>query len=358
MTSEQCGGTLALLGVTLTALIAAPAAGQAPDAQARVRDLQPLVRAVYAAVRGRPPGGEIPLGWSHAFFKGERGYTYVPFTVTVERGKVSASALVMYVFVTPHTDARPRGPSTPTNLETDVLPISSSFETAFEATYFVDLSRDAPPTVRVSRAFSLPAGSYDVYVALGASRASEAGGEERRPPGVDAPHVGLTRQQISIPDLWTPALATSTLVVAERVEPLTAPLTLEQQEANPYALSGWQIVPATSTAFIQANDLSVFFFVYNAGVTSQGKPDLGVEYAFHQRSGGRDTPFTRTAPQQFTAATMPGFSVAAGDQIIAGQAVPLKSFPAGTYRLEVKVVDRTSGSAVIRTVDFVVRGQE
>jgi hypothetical protein len=167
--------------------------------------------------------------------------------------------------------------------------------------------------------------------------------------------VTVIKQEVSVPDLWRPSLSTSTVVIAERVEPLTAPPTAEQQASNPYLLGGWDIVPARRTEFQPSDELSVIFFVYNAGLTSARKPDVTIEYAFYRRSEARATLFVRTPPQHLNASTVPSFSAEAGHQIIGGQAVPLKSFPEGGYRLEVKVVDKTNGSTVTRDVAFSVR---
>jgi hypothetical protein len=69
-----------------------------------------------------------------------------------------------------------------------------------------------------------------------------------------------------------------------------------------------------------------------------------------QHVDGRERYFVKTPPQHFNDSTIPGFSADAGHQIIGGQAVPLKSFPEAAYRLEVKIVDRTSGSTITRDV--------
>ena len=43
-----------------------------------------------------------------------------------------------------------------------------------------------------------------------------------------------------------------------------------------------------------------------------------------------------------------------GHQIIAGQTVPLSVFPAGDYRLEIKVTDNTNSAEIIENVMFTV----
>ena len=172
----------------------------------------------------------------------------------------------------------------------------------------------------------------------------------------EASKVMVIRQEVVVPDFSAPALTTSTVIVAERVEALQTPLTLEQQTEYPYALGAWQIVPAAGTDFTTRDELSVIFFVYNVGLTAARKPDLTIGYVFHRRSAGGVTYFSKTVPQTFNATTMPTFDPDAGHQIIGGQEVPLSTFPEGDYQLQIDVNDRTNGARLTRTVDFAVRG--
>src|SRR2546423_14335169 len=115
----------------------------------------------------------------------------------------------------------------------------------------------------------------------------------------------MIRQELSVPDLWKGGFSTSTVVVAERVEPvepLKAPLTPEQQDLEPYTLGTTRIVPAPSADFKKSDELAVIFFVYNQGLSAQGKPDISIEYRFHLRgTGGGETYFSKTAPQHLNA---------------------------------------------------------
>ena len=43
-----------------------------------------------------------------------------------------------------------------------------------------------------------------------------------------------------------------------------------------------------------------------------------------------------------------------GHQLQTGQAVPLASFPAGDYRLEIKVTDKLANKTITRDVNFTV----
>jgi hypothetical protein len=344
---------------TLSSSAAVPQSNDSPES-ARLKDVQVLVRVVYAALRGTLVLPERPLAWSNAFLKGQNGNTYIPYTLTIERARIATPTLAMYVYATPHLagpgPAKPR----PQDPEAEEARPPEPPEAAFEATYFVDLSREPPRgPYSFSRALSLPPGNYDVYVALGATSGIPAEGEPQtagKATNAGTSNVLVTRQEILVPDFSTSGIATSTVIVAERVEALKAPLTPEQQTANPYTLGAWQVVPAAGTDFKKSDELSVIFFVYNAGLTSARKPDVTIEYMFHRRTPGGTTYFSKTPPQRFDASTMPTYDVEAGHQIIGGQAVPLATFPEGAYQLEINVIDRTSGARLRRNIDFAVRG--
>ena len=83
---------------------------------------------------------------------------------------------------------------------------------------------------------------------------------------------------------------------------------------------------------------------------------MTIEYNFHQQTADGEEFFNKTNPQQFNDQTLPpGFDLTLGHQIVAGQSVPLSLFPAGDYRLEIKVTDNARSSEVIQNLTFTVR---
>jgi hypothetical protein len=205
-----------------------------------------------------------------------------------------------------------------------------------------------PGAYRIVLGFSAPAGVYGVYAAR-----AETAGRDDTSPTVDPADVRLVVQRVSVPDLWSTPLSTSSVVVAERVEPL--PPTGRPERSEAYVLGAFAIVPAGETDFRQSDELSVIFAIYNQGLTSAGKPDVSVEYRFHRRNGDRTSYYTRTEPQVFNGQTTPEFDASLGHQLIAGQSIGLGAFPAGAYRLEIEIVDKTRKQTVTRAVDFAVR---
>jgi hypothetical protein len=212
---------------------------------------------------------------------------------------------------------------------------------------FVDLPEATQGQVRISRAFAVSPGEYDVFVAL------------RERPGKDqkaAPKVALLNETVSVPDLGG-KLTTSSIFIADKIESLAAPLNREQQLKQPFTLGTMAIVPSIGNAVPKTGELSVIFFVYNPGIDASKKPNIEVEYNFHQKTSEGEKFFNKTNPQQFNAETLPPqFDVAQGHQVVGGQSVPMASFAPGEYRLEVKVNDKVSGQSLTRNVAFTVTG--
>ena len=168
--------------------------------------------------------------------------------------------------------------------------------------------------------------------------------------------TSLIRESLTVPDFWQPGLATSSIIVGDKVELLSAAVPESQLIENPYDFGRTRLVPAAAgRTFSKKEDLSVIFYVYNTAESKDKKPDVAVEFEFFRKYEGGEKFFNRTNPQSFNAETLsPAFDMAAGHQIVVGQSVPLASFPEGDYRLEIKVTDKIAGKSVVQTVNFTV----
>ena len=312
---------------------------QSLDRAAQERELVSLAAVVGAALRGEIVPTDEPFGWSNDFLKSSEQTTFVPFTLSIEASRLTTSEVAMYLFATP------RGPGA--GPESAAAP-AAAFEDGFHV-------RLGPPTEEgfheIRRGFWVPAGEYDVYAALSESASGLAAGAE--------PATMMLRKTLSVPDLWTDRLATSSVIVVESIESLTAPPDPSQLLANPYMLGSLRIVPRSTLDYLNDDELSMLFLVYNAGMTAAGMPDVTVEYAFSVRGRAGEEFFNRTSPQLFNERTLPqGFDLGGGHQIVAGQAVPLSGFPPAEYRLVITVTDHIGGESLTRRVDFSVAEAE
>ena len=206
---------------------------------------------------------------------------------------------------------------------------------------------EIPSSGKLSRAIALRPGQYEAFIAI-----KEKGTDQRNAP---PSKMGLLRKDLSIPDFNVPELATSSILVASAIEVLAAPLPPAQQEENPYVFGPMKIGLSPDGKFSKSGELNLVFWIYGAGAAAAGKPDVQVDYAFHQKLAEGEKYFNRTQPQVLNAQSLPPeFDVAAGHQLPGTLTVPLASFPSGDYRLEIKVTDKTSGKSVVQNVSFTV----
>lgn len=330
--------------------------GQKPNppklSNAQKADLTAITQLIDGVAAGKPAPNELSLTWAREdLLKAQGGRQYVPFTVTFDPSTVTAKSLTVYwrVVATGAAAAPPPPPANNQNQDQRNAKPAPRVEFAYEDMNTFTVPGGAKNPERISRSFAVGGGSYDVYVVV------KEPTPERPQRNAPPPKVSLVKQTVQVPDLWNDELNTSSVFVAERIDPLPAPLTPQQQSERPYALGVIEIVPAIDNAFTKSEELQTFLLVYNARTDKDNKPDVSIEFNFYAMQGGAEKFFNKTSPQNLNAQTLPpGFDFAAGHQLQAGQAVPLTSFPEGEYRLEIKVTDKLAEKTITRNVNFKV----
>jgi hypothetical protein len=311
------------------------------------QDIEALVKMVDGVSMGQQQApADLSVTWdSSHFVKGQDGKTYVPFTVMVDRSRLAAPGVAMYVRAVSKGGATNATTGTAGEKEKNDRKKDDKVEYPWDNVHFVDV----PENGKISRAMAVPGGEYELFVAI-----KEKGtGDRKQPPA----KVGLLRHDLSVPDFTKAELSTSSVIVAETVEPVQTAMTNEQQQENPYTFGTMRIVPSTTPKFQKTGELQVVFWIYGATQDASKKPDVQIEYNFHQKTAEGEKYFNKTAPQQLNATTLPPqFDMAAGHQLPGSLVVPLASFPAGDYRLEIKITDKPSGKTLTRDVGFSVVG--
>jgi hypothetical protein len=356
---------------------------------AQRQELTPVVTVVDEVMKGASPAGTyvvasapakesaapqvqaapaaVPLSWKNDFLKAQNGLIYVPFTVAVEPGKLASNSVVGYLRVAARgTTAPPAAP--PERADKDKKDKKDAKKDdalfPFEDVYFTDLRGGSGQALRLTRAFAVPPGAYDVYVGIrDRGAAAPSGGAAPAAGGAPASSaapegttkVAVLKQELDVPNYHSDELQTSSVIVADKIEQLTTPLQGDQAKERPYVLGDAEIVPAQDLKFRKNEEINVVFQVYGVKYGDDKKPDLTIEYAFFQKDGTAEKAFNKTPPQAFNAQTLPpNFDPTQGHQIVGGQAVPLTSFPEGDFRLEVKITDNKAGKTITRDVTFSV----
>jgi hypothetical protein len=311
------------------------------------KDIDALLQMVDAVNEGKQPAPtDVPVAWeSNHFVKGSGGTTYIPFTLAIDPKALGMPAAAVYVRVmdkgTPQLSAAEQA--------FRARDTAGRQRGANQVTYpwanihFVDLPQDG----KVSRAMALQPGAYEVIIAVKDRTQEKA---RNQPPA----KLGYLKRDLTVPDFNLAELSTSSVIVASAIESLSSPLKEEEQQENPYTFGTMKVVPSADRKLKKSGELQVLFWVYGVQETS-GKPDVTIEYNFHQKTAEGEKYFNKTAPQALNASTLPPqFSVAAGHQLPGSLVVPLTSFPEGEYRLEIKVTDKVSGKTLTQNAAFVV----
>jgi hypothetical protein len=325
------------------------------QSDAQKKEIQDVVRFVDGVAAGQPAPNDLGLSWVREdFLKATGNKQYVPFTITYDPSKVTGQGIALYWRVVSKDAAAAAPAAVPPgkndkndkDKKDDKKPPAPRF--AYEDLNMLTATPGQTGPARISRSFTVNSGSYDVFVVL-----KEANSQQKNAP---APKMSLIKQTVTVPDFWNADLSTSSIIVAQRIEPLNAPLSPNEQAERPYALGMMEITPAFDMKFSKKSELSTFMLIYNPKTDSMNKPDVTVEYNFYQKpAGAPEKFFNKTNPQALNATTLPPqFDMAQGHQLQTGQAVPLASFPDGDYRLEIKVTDKLANKSLTRDVNFTV----
>ena len=318
------------------------------------KEIQNVVKIVDDLAAGQTAPNDLSASWVREdFLKAQGNKEYVPFTIAIDPTRLTPNTPNVAFYwrvVAKGGDAAAAAPAAAGQKKDDKdKKDKKKADYAYEDISFVPVAQGQNPQ-RIARSFTVGAGTYDVFVVV------KEPTPEKPPKNAPPPKMSAFRQTVTVPDFWNGELNTSSVIVAQRIDPLPAPLTPQQQADRPYALGTMEITPVYDMKLKKTNELSTFMLIYNPKTDAQNKPDVTVEYNFYQKPAGQPEKFfNKTNPQSLNAQTLPPqFDLAAGHQLQSGQAVPLASFPEGDYRLEIKVTDKLANKTLTRELNFSV----
>lgn len=331
---------LSLLTAAAFALATGPAVlaqkkDQKKHSKQEQQEIEQLVKLVDGVMAGQPAPTDVQMTLTPYFLKSQEQRTFVPFVLKVSNGPATDTALYVRV-VDPAAAADDK--------EKD----KKKVEYPWDDIHFVPAAQMKDGNATLQRVFMAKPGTYDVYVAV----------KERLPekaPKNQTAKTGLLKTSVTVPDFNNGELATSSVIVTDKVNMLTAPLNPDEARERPFVFGTQELVPAADMNFTKGEELSIFFQVYNPGLDSAGKPNLVMEYNFHRKEGTEEKFFNKTNPQNVNATNLPPQFDPAKFPVPGGITVPLTSFGEGDYRLEIKITDKAGGKELTRNVNFSVK---
>jgi hypothetical protein len=343
-TAVRFRGTLRWTTAIALATVVAVATAAATDAFAQAKpstqkrskqeqaEIDQLVKLIDGVMAGQPAPGDIQMTLTPFFLKSQEQRTFVPFKLSVT-GAPAADAAMFVRVVNPAQQPDPK---------------TKRVEHPWEDIHMLTAAQIAAANGNLNRVFMAAPGTYDVYIAMKERL------PEKAPKGAVA-KVGVLKTQVVVPDFWNGELTTSSILVTDKLNVLTAAPSPEEARERPFVFGAQELIPAADMVFLKSEQLSTFFQVYNAALDPAGKPNLTLEYNFYRKEGGAEKFFNKTAPQNVNASMLPPTFDPAKFPVPGGIEVELKPFPEGDFRLEIKVIDKVSGKTVTRDVNFTVK---
>ena len=299
-------------------------------------DIAVLLKAVDTVEAGQAAATGTTVSWeSNHFIRAQEGTTYVPFTVQLDRTKLTSPSAAVYVRVAKRARRRRRKPRTARTPRTRTGRPSIRGRTS--------ISRRFRRKARVARAFQVPGGDYDVYIAV-----KDKGTVEKADKNY-TPNVALLKKELSVPDFNAPELATSSVILATAIQPAAT-----TAQEDPYVFGPMQIVPSRDGKYKKMDSLEIVYWIYGVAGDTAGKPDVLIENTFNQKTAEGEKFFNKTQPQALNAQSLPPDFTAKSGPLPGTLQVPLTSFPPGDYRLEIKITDKAAGKTVTQNVAFTV----
>jgi len=361
MTFSRFGAGIVLCICASTAVLAqkpsrAEQKAQTTATQAQQQEYATVVRLADSAMAGQPSPSDFPVQFQNDFLRAQAGAVWVPMTLTIDPAKLPSNAMTLYTRVAPRGMTAPPLPASGDKAEKSDkskndrskkndknanAPAGPSYP--YEDITVLDLKPAAPgQPIRIVRGFGVPPGSYDVYIVL-----------HERGPAAGAAKASVLKQPLEVPNYST-EFSASSILLAERVDTLPAPLPPDQQSERPYAFGANEIIVSPDRKFKKSQELLVLLQVYNASVSPDKKFNLEATYTFFQRDAGAEKRFNSTEPQSITSESAPAVDPAGPAGVPAGLGIPLQSFPEGNYRLEIKITDKLNAKVITQTVNFSV----
>jgi hypothetical protein len=324
--------------------------------QAQNQEVETVYRAADAAMSaGQAAPSDIPITVQTDFLKAQSGRIWVPLILTFDPAKTAGGPVTLYLRVTPRGMTAPPAPAPDAAAAKDkdkdkkkndknakAAPVPTGPTYPYEDVAFTELKATPGQPPRVQRGIGVPPGSYDLYVVL----------HERATGG----KLGVVKQALDVPNYGNGELQASSIILAQHVNQLTAPIPTDQQSEHPYAFGQTEIVVSPERKFKKTDELIVLFQIYNANISAEKKFSLEATYTFYRQEAGGEKRFNSTEPQPLNNDTMPpGFDPTnPNSSIQAGQGIPLQSFPEGNYRLEIKITDKQNSKVLTQNTTFTV----
>ncbi|MCS6804772.1 MAG: GWxTD domain-containing protein [Blastocatellia bacterium] len=158
---------------------------------------------------------------------------------------------------------------------------------------------------------------------------------------VTSGRTGVLHHGIQVPRFKEGELSSSSLILADRIEPLHGRLA-----AGPFVMGNLRVRPNVNSIFKPGDPLGVYMQVYNPGIDQTTlRPAVDVEYVV-LRDGKEVLRLTEDGQN--------GLSRFTTQQLTLARLLPVESLQPGTYQLEVRITDHVKQTRLTPKTTFII----
>jgi GWxTD domain-containing protein len=157
--------------------------------------------------------------------------------------------------------------------------------------------------------------------------------------------TGLVKQSFVVPRFQEGKLATSSVVLAQRIEPISNRVSTGQ-----FDIGRFKVIPNVASTYKAQQLVPVFMHVYDTQLDQTSlRPTLDVEYVIlHDGKEVKKVTDSYPADEKKQGVI---FDLA-GSQLVVARGVPTDGLAPGEYKLRVRVTDRVAQKTIAPEVDF------
>ncbi len=158
---------------------------------------------------------------------------------------------------------------------------------------------------------------------------------------VNSGRTGVVHHGIEVPRYAEGQLSTSSLILADKIEPLHGRLA-----AGPFVLGNLKVRPSVNSRFKQGRPVGVYMEVYNPGIDQTTlRPAVDIEYIISR--DGQEVMRVKEDGQS-------GLSRFTTQEITLARLLPVDTLDPGTYTLEVRITDHVKQTTVAPKTQFTI----
>ncbi|HKY34175.1 MAG TPA: GWxTD domain-containing protein [Candidatus Polarisedimenticolia bacterium] len=296
-----------------TAPPSSPPAPEAPPAERTPQmELMEQVRAAAEAPSA------IPLDVTMNYYKAADNSTFATLTLEVKRAALAAAADPTGLLIAAEILNAQTGESE-----------QRFFRPEHFGAFDGNLSAGINDTLLYQAERPLKPGSYKAVFALKDPASGQTGTLER---------------EIQVPSFEGDSLGLSSVTLVRKIEPLSAPP--GDETPAPFVLGKFKVVPRPDNVYKDGEEIAFYYQIYGAAPDELTKlPKVDLSYAFEKSD-------TAGAWRM-----VGGRPVLTGGQsaLVQAYSLPIRGWPAGDYRISVKITDTVSGRTAEATLPFKVQ---